>query len=236
MILMEKFTTPLAMLLLTLIIYQFFAWLQKRSGYNWLNPMLLSILVLVPLLLQANFSFEQYLSGAKVFNYLLEPAVVALGYPLYEQIKHIRQQWQILVSLTLLGVVIAITTSFILAVAVGASHALAVSMALKSITTPIAIELTTELNGIVSITALAIIAAGLAGGLFGVQWLTWLGIRCPKAQGLAIGCASHAFGTASVSKISFEHGAYASLALILSATFTAMLSPLIIPLLSQLLS
>jgi predicted murein hydrolase (TIGR00659 family) len=225
------FTLTIFTLLFTLFIYQFCVFVQRKSGLLLLNPMLLSIVIIIPVLICQDFSFEQYLSGGRFFNYLLEPAVVALGYPLYEQLTNIRHQWQPLLAITALGAVIAMTTSLVLALLIGASAPLAISMALKSITTPIAVELTVDLGGLVPITALAIIFAGIIGAVIGMRWLTFIGVYTPKAQGLAIGAASHALGTATVSKLSFEHGAYSSLSLILSALTTALISPWLIPLL-----
>jgi putative effector of murein hydrolase len=106
---------------------------------------------------------------------------------------------------------------------------------LKSVTTPIGIALTEQLNGNNSITAFAIILAGLFGALLGPPWLSFINVTSPKAQGLAIGAASHALGTATISRVSYEHAAYSSLALIFSAVVTAIFSPMIINTLVHLL-
>ena len=95
---------------------------------------------------------------------------------------------------------------------------------MKSVTTPIGIALTEQLNGNNSITAFAIILAGLFGALLGPPWLSFINVTSPKAQGLAIGAASHALGTATISRVSYEHAAYSSLALIISAVVTAIFS------------
>eukprot|EP00487_Bulimina_marginata_P001614 TRINITY_DN136_c0_g1_i7.p2 TRINITY_DN136_c0_g1~~TRINITY_DN136_c0_g1_i7.p2 ORF type:complete len:119 (+),score=16.30 TRINITY_DN136_c0_g1_i7:1264-1620(+) len=108
---------------------------------------------------------------------------------------------------------------------------IAVALSLKSVTTPIGITLTDQLSGDSSITAFAIMVAGLFGGLLGPAWLKVIGVKSPKAQGLAIGSASHVIGTAIMVRVSAEHGAYSSVALILSALLTALISPWLIPLL-----
>ncbi|NQY35170.1 MAG: LrgB family protein [Alteromonadaceae bacterium] len=134
----------------------------------------------------------------------------------------------------IIAIIITVCVSFILTIVFVAAPEIAVSLSLKSVTTPIAIALTEQLNGNNSITAFAIILAGLFGALLGPPWLSFIGVHCAKAQGLAIGAASHALGTATVSKISYLHGAYASLALIVSAVITAIISPIIITQLSLL--
>jgi len=212
----------------TIVIYQIFNQLQKKLSLIWLNPMLLSISAIIPLMLIYNISFEQYFEATKTINWLLEPAVVALGFPLYQHLSTIRDQWKVILSLLALSIIITITTSFILTMIFVMAPEIAVSLSLKSVTTPIGIALTEQLNGNSSITAFAIILAGLFGALLGPLWLNFIDVRSAKAQGLAIGAASHALGTATISKISYEHGAYGSLALIVSAVITALISPLLI--------
>ncbi len=197
--------------------------------------MLLSILSLIPLLLFFDITFEQYYLATSPLNQLLEPAVVALGFPLYQHLQTIKKQWRHLFMLLLVGAFVAISISFIITILAIHQYDIAVSLSLKSVTTPIGISLTEQLNGNNSITAFAIILAGLFGALLGPPWLSLINVNSPKAQGLAIGAASHALGTATISKVSYEHAAYSSLALIISAVITAVFSPFIIKTLANFL-
>ena len=222
-------------ILLTLVVYQVFVQLQKRFKKPWLNPMLLSILTLIPFLVFFNITFEQYYLSTAPLNSLLEPAVVALGFPLYQHIQTIKKQWRQIAIQLFVGAVIAIAISFCVTIFAINQYEIAVSLSLKSVTTPIGIALTEQLNGNNSITAFAIILAGLFGALLGPPWLSFINVTSPKAQGLAIGAASHALGTATISRVSYEHAAYSSLALIISAVVTAIFSPMIINTLVHLL-
>jgi predicted murein hydrolase (TIGR00659 family) len=222
--------------LVTVTIYQTFSWIQHRSKLVWFNPMLLSIMVLIPIMIMFNVSFEQYFSATKPLSGLLEPAVVALGFPLYQHLKTIKYQWQSILALLTLSSVIVIAVSTLLTLSLLALPEIAISLSLKSVTTPIGIALTEQIGGNSSITAFAIILAGLFGALLGPSWLGLIGVESAKAQGLAIGAASHALGTATISKISYEHAAYGSLSLILSAMITALVSPIFIPILLNLMA
>jgi predicted murein hydrolase (TIGR00659 family) len=215
-------------ILLTLVVYQAYVQLQKLCQKAWLNPMLLSILTLIPLLVFFNIPFEYYYQATTPLNGLLEPAVVALGFPLYQHIQTIKKQWRQIVILLFLGAIITIAISFCVTIYTINQYEIAVSLSLKSVTTPIGIALTEQLSGNNSITAFAIILAGLFGALLGPPWLSFINVTSPKAQGLAIGAASHALGTATISRVSYEHAAYSSLALIISAVVTAIFSPMII--------
>lgn len=232
----NQYLFSLSLIFITLMTYQAFAWLQQKLKAPLLNPMLLAIATLIPLMLYYNITFTQYSDATFPINMLLEPAVVALGFPLYQHLRTIRQQARTIISLLALGVILVIIISFSMTAVLISIPEIAVSLSLKSVTTPIAIALTEELNGDNSITAFAIILAGQFGALLGPKWLNFINVKSAKAQGLAIGAASHALGTATVSKISYEHGAYSSLSLILSAVITALISPSLITLLAQLLT
>ncbi len=218
----------------TIIIYQSFSYVQKKLGIIWLNPMMLSMLVIIPLLVINEISFKYYYQYTQVFSHLLEPAIVALGFPLYQQLQTIRSNAKVIVQTLVVSITIMLVVNVGLTYLVLHSSEVAVSLALKSVTTPIGLALTEDLNGIAAITAVGIIIAGIVGGVFGLRFLNLVGVTCPKAQGLGIGCASHALGTATITPVSSEHGAFSSLALILSAVITAVMGPIIIPLLLKL--
>jgi len=220
----------LILTLLTLIIYQIIAWAQQKWQLIWLNPMLISIAIVVPYLLLNNIPYSEYRQSTQMLNALLEPAIVALGYPLYLQLQHIRKYWRQLLVILSLGVVIVMSISFIMTMLIINQQEIAISLSLKSITTPVGIALTEQLHGDSSITAIAIIIAGFSGGLLGPSWLKLCGIKSDAAIGLDIGSASHVIGSMLISKKNPNQGAYSSVSLITSALLTAFIVPLLIPL------
>ncbi|REL26700.1 LrgB family protein [Thalassotalea euphylliae] len=221
--------------LLTLLIYQCFAKFQQKTQLIWLNPMVMSMLVIIPLLLYADIGYAQYYQHTQFYSFLLEPAVVALGFPLYQQLQVIKKQFKQVVLVLSGAIGLMFCANFSMAYWLFNKTDVAVSLSLKSVTTPIGLALTDELHGVAAITAVGIIVAGVVGAALGPKLLSLCGVDCKKSQGLAIGCASHALGTASITSISYDHGAFASLALILSAFLTAVFSPLLTPVLLQIL-
>lgn len=219
----------LLFLFITVAIYQGFSLWQKSHGKVWLNPMILSIAMIIPILFLGNYGFQEYKQGTQLLHQLLDIAIVALGFPLYQQLDQIKKHWKVLFLLLTLGAIIVITVSFFMTIWLLHTEEMAISLALKSITTPIALALIDEIGGSASISAFAIIIAGVFGAIVGPKWLKLCKVTSPVSQGLAIGAASHAIGTSTISKISYKHGAYGSLALIVSAIITALLSPIIIP-------
>lgn len=216
---------------LTLAIYQSTAWLQQKWQLIVLNPMLLTILLLTPFLLLNDINYAKYYQSTQALNILLEPATVALGYPLYQQLQHVKRYWKQLISILALGVVIVIAMSFSITMLLINQQEIAIALSLKSVTTPIGITLTDQLNGDSSITSFAIMIAGLSGALLGPTWLRFIKVKSDIAIGLAIGSGSHVIGSIILSKNNVYQGAYSSVALIVSALLTAFIIPLLVPLL-----
>ncbi|WOG27632.1 LrgB family protein [Endozoicomonas sp. 8E] len=225
-------STPMKSLLycsLTVAVY-LIAWkLQNRFKYSLLNPLLISILVLVGILLVGNIPYSDYQQGGDWLSNLLGIAVVALGVPLYQQMRDIHRELPGVILVVFISSLFALVSTVILAVLAGADGQVAISLAPKSVTTPIAVMIVDNLNGVPSLTAIAVILTGLMGAIFGLPLLSLLKITDPKARGIAMGTACHALGTARMAQSSLKEGAYSALALVLSASISALLAPWVVP-------
>ncbi len=202
--------------------------LQKKTGWILLNPILLTIAALISFLKLADISYETYNHSGHLIEFWLKPAVVALGVPLYLQLESIKKQLLPIILSQLAGCITGILSVVFIAKALGASQEVIYSLAAKSVTTPIAMEVTKSIGGNPSLTAVVVIFVGLLGAICGFKILYWLKINSPIAQGLSMGTASHAVGTSAAMTISDKYGAYASLGLTLNGIFTALLTPTIL--------
>ena len=159
---------------------------------------------------------------------MLKPAVVALGVPLYLQLQEIKKQkWEILFS-QLAGCSIGILSVVVLAKFFGASRSTIVSLVPKSVTTPIAMEISSTIGGIPSLTAGVVLTVGLLGSILGIRFLKLIRVKDHAAIGISMGTAAHGLGTARAAEESQLHGAFGGLGMILSGIITALLSPWII--------
>ena len=190
-----------------------------------LNPVLVTIFSLIAVLLILEVPFSEYQKGSSVITILLEPAIVALAVPLYLQLKIIKAQLKLILLSCLLAVCIAFSCAFFIMPLLGADAITAASFAGQSVTTPIAMEISKNLNGIVSLTAAMVIFAGIIGASIGLPFLKLCRVKNKQAIGVAIGCASHALGTAKVLEDNEESGAFSSIALILCAVLSALIMP-----------
>ncbi len=223
---------PLLGLTLTLLSYLLAQWVYRRAGQNpLLNPVLLSVAALVGFLFLTGTDYEAYFQGAQFVHFMLGPATVALAVPLYRQLHLVRDSGLALTIGLVAGSLTAAASAVGLAWIFGASERVLLSLAPKSVTTPIAMAVTEQIGGLPSLTAVLVILTGIVGAMFGPIVLNLLRVRDWKARGLAIGVAAHGIGTARALQVNEVAGAFSSLAMGLNGIATAILLPLLFRLL-----
>ena len=221
-------TNEYFMLALTFGVFYAAKTIQRRLGWVLFNPILIAIAIIISFLLVMDIPYEKYHEGAKMIEFWLKPAVVALGVPLYLQLSSIKQQFLPILASQLMGCIAGIVSVVVISKLLGASDVVIMSLASKSVTTPIAMEVTQVLGGIPSLTAAIVVITGLIGAIIGFKTLSVSHVNNPMALGLSMGAASHALGTSAAMDRDQFVGAYASLGLTLNGIFTALLTPTII--------
>ena len=221
-------TNEYFMLALTFGVFYAAKTIQRRLGWVLFNPILVAIAIIIFFLLVMDIPYEKYHEGAKMIEFWLKPAVVALGVPLYLQLSSIKQQFLPILASQLMGCIAGIVSVVVISKLLGASDVVIMSLASKSVTTPIAMEVTQALGGIPSLTAAIVVITGLIGAIIGFKTLSVSHVNNPMALGLSMGAASHALGTSAAMDRDQFVGAYASLGLTLNGIFTALLTPTVI--------
>lgn len=220
--------TPLLGLTVTLLAYLLAVALHRRLAMHPLaNPVAIAVLLLVSLLAMTGTPYPTYFEGAQFVHFLLGPATVALGLPLYEQRARIRRLAIPLFAGLLAGTVTAVVSAAGIAMLLGASPQTVLSLAPKSVTTPVAMGIAERIGGLPSLTATLVIATGMIGAMIAAPLLNLVRIRSQEARGFALGVASHGIGTARAFQVSEEMGAFAGLAMGLAALLTALLVPML---------
>lgn len=224
----EYLSNDYFLLTLTFGVYFLAKLVRKLLRLPLFNPILVSIAFLIIFLRVADVDYEEYrVSGGKI-DFWLKPAVVALGVPLYKQLSSIRQEILPILLSQLAGCVVGVVSVVGIARLMGASTDVVLSLAAKSVTTPIAMEVTESVGGIPALTATIVVFVGIFGAITGFRILRYGHIGMPSSQGISLGTASHAVGTSAAMERSMEHGAYASLGLTLNGIFTAILAPYVL--------
>ncbi|WP_435199253.1 LrgB family protein [Janibacter sp. GS2] len=221
--------SPLTWIFVTLLAYRAGLWVKTRTGGHPLaQPVVLAAGLLVALLLVLGVDYETYMGGGALIHLVLGPATVALAVPLYRQAHHLREMLLPLLVAIPVGALVSVGSAALTVRALGGSQALERTMAPKAATTPVAIAVTDQVGGIPALVAVFTIVAGMLGAVFGPALLDRLRVRDPRIRGLAVGASSHGIGTSRSLHDDAVEGAFAGLAMGLTALVTSVLVPVVL--------
>lgn len=219
-------THPLFLIGLTLGVYQLGLAMYERTRMALLHPLIVSIVLLISALWLLGLEYPLYRDAVYPLTMLLGPATVALGIPLYHNLRRIRQFfWPVIITLLVGGVFVTVVT-LLLAWLLGADFSMLMTLAPKSLTTPIAMMVAEQLGGIAALTAGFVMYTAVLGAVMGPWLLSVTGVHNPAARGMALGLAAHAVGTSRALEEGEETGAFGALAMSLMGIGTALLLPL----------
>jgi predicted murein hydrolase (TIGR00659 family) len=221
---------PLLWLTATLVAYA----LAERLARRWrrhplANPVAMATAFLAVLLVATDTPYETFFDGAQFVHFLLGPATVALAVPLYRNLARIKARLLPMGAALLCGSVAAILSAVATAALVGAPHDILVSLAPKSVTTPIAMSLAEGLGGVPTLTAVLVIVTGIFGAMVLTPLMRLQRVSDPAAVGFAAGLAAHGIGAARAFQIDATAGAFAGIGLGLNGAMTAVLLPVVLP-------
>ncbi|CAN5140956.1 LrgB family protein [soil metagenome] len=220
-------STPLFGLTATITAYVIaHALYQRFDRAPWANPVLWSVILIGATLLSTHTAYPTYFAGAQFVHVLLGPAVVALGWPLWERRAELRSRWATLLVAALVGGAAASLTAVLIGAAVGLPSEVLRSLAPKSVTAPVAMGIAERIGGIPALSAVFAVLTGVIGAISGKYIFDALRIRDWRARGFALGTASHGIGAARALQVDKDAGAYAGLALGLQVLLASLLMPL----------
>ena len=196
--------------------------LKKKFKYAFLNPLLISIIFVIGVVMLCGVDYESYENSAQYLGYLLTPATVCLAVPLYQQMTLLKKNLAAVACGILAGVLASLGSVLLLAFLFGLEHDVYVTLLPKSITTAIGMGVAEELGGLVTITVAVIIVTGVIGNVIGEAVCKLFRIYEPIAKGLALGTSSHAIGTAKALEMGEVEGAMSSLAIAVAGLLTVI--------------
>ena len=211
---------------LTLICYEIGLWIKKKTKLSVANPLLIATVLVIAVLLGFHIDYENYQNGAKYIQFLLTPATVSLAVPLYRQMELLKKYPKAIFGGIIAGVLAAMGSIYLLAVAFQLSHEQYVTLLPKSITTAIGMGVSEEAGGIVTMTIVSIIITGILGNIVADGWFKLIGIKEPIAKGLALGTSAHAIGTAKALELGEVEGAMSSLSIAVAGLMTVVSVPI----------
>lgn len=209
---------------ISLLSYGIGVFLKKRLKWSICNPLLISIIITILVLIVCKIDYQVYYEGAKYLSYLLTPATVCLAIPLYEQIERLKEHLLAVVLGLVSGVLTSLGSILAMCVMLHMNHQQYVTLLPKSITTAIGMGISEELGGYVAITIAVIIMTGVLGNMIADVMFRIFSITDPVAKGIALGSSSHAIGTAKAMELGEIEGAMSSLSIVAAGLLTVVLA------------
>lgn len=215
---------------IVITVFVFFAArrLSERFPHPFTLPVLTSTIILVIGLLILRIPYETYMIGGRWIEIFLGPAVVALAFPLYRHRKILIEYTIPILFGTLSGSIMGVASGLILGKWLGLDHLLLLSLLPKSVTSPVAMDITTSIGGSPTLAAVLVMVAGISGAVMGHSLFRLFRIDHHLARGLGMGSASHAIGTARSMEIDLREGAASTVAMVLAAIFTSVITPILV--------
>ena len=197
---------------------------QMKTGWSILNPLLIPVIIIIAIILMTGSDPKEYQDGTRIISWLLEPCIVALAIPLYLKFNLIKSQALPILICCAISIFISFIIAYVSCHVMGVNHNMIPTLGARSITTPLAMDVSDRLGGISSVTACIVCGVGILGAVIGFPLMKIFRIRNPKAQGLAIGACAHAVGTSAANEQGETQGAYSSLSLIVCGVMTTFLA------------
>lgn len=209
---------------LSLLAYMAGVYLKNKLKCGLFNPLLISIVITIAVLVLCKVDYRVYSEGAELLSYMLTPATVCLAIPLYEQLELLKRNIKAVFLGIFSGVLTSLCTVLVLSRLMKLSHEEYVTLLPKSITTAIGMSVSEELGGYVTITVAVIVVTGILGGMFGSVICKLFRITEPISKGLAFGVSAHAIGTSKAIELGEVEGAMSGLSIAVAGFLTVILA------------
>ena len=214
-------------LVMTLIFYYFSKYFYRRKQNILLMPLFLAPVLLIIMVVVFKIPYNSYMEDSHWLMWMLGPATVAFSIPVYDNLDLIRRHWLSMVVGVSISVIVAVTSTVMLARLFDLSEMLQRSLAMRSITTPFAVEASKLIGGQIDLTALFVVMTGVIGMVVGESILTVLSIRSRLGKGVSLGASAHGAGTAKAFQFGNTEGVIASIAMMIAGMVTVLVAPLL---------
>ena len=204
-------------LTLSIVAYKIGVWLNQKFKSPILNPLLIAVAIIIPILKVCHISYDSYNVGGSI-------ATTVLAYSIYLQLKVLKKYWLPILVGCLTSCIVSIGSTIGLCKLCGLDNTLTNSLIPRSVTTPIAMSVSEKLGGISGITVAAVIITGIFGAVAAPLLAKLLRIKNPVGIGVGLGCSCHAIGTARALELGEIQGAMSSIALGVAGMMTVIIS------------
>jgi len=215
--------------LITLVMYGFSKKINQQKPGLLFSPIILTPLALIGFLVITGLPYEEYAEGTSLLTEMLNVITVAFAIPLYRNWSVLAANWRIILFSLSFGSLVAVVAGVVTTYLLGLGGAAALSVIPRSITTPIAVNVSQYIHGIPALTAVFVMLTSFAGVYLGPKIIKLFSIQHPLAIGMMYGMGAHALGTVEAFKTGEIAGACSSLSNIIGAVVTVVWAFLMYP-------
>ena len=216
--------TPFFGLGLSLLCWILAVKFQKKTGLLVCNPVLVSSLLVILVLVVFRIPLANYNLGGDIIKMLLSPATAVLALNIYQQRKVLKEHFWPVVLGCLVGSLASILGVQLMCRMFQTESSLLNSLLPKSVTTAIAVSISESNGGLPGLTAAAVCVTGIEGAMLAPLFAKVFHVTDPVVEGVAIGACSHAVGTSKALEIGPLQGAMSSIALCVCGIITSILA------------
>ena len=216
--------TPFFGLGLSLLCWILAVKFQKKTGLLVCNPVLVSSLLVILVLVVFRIPLANYNLGGDIIKMLLSPATAVLALNIYQQRRVLKEHFWPVVLGCLVGSLASILGVQLMCRMFQTESSLLNSLLPKSVTTAIAVSISESNGGLPGLTAAAVCVTGIEGAMLAPFFAKIFHVTDPVAEGVAIGACSHAVGTSKALEIGPLQGAMSSIALCVCGIITSLIA------------
>lgn len=223
---MTNFALVLLIVFATVCLFLVMKKIYEKKPHPLLFPVLTTTTLVSVFLLLFHIPYDTYMQGGVWLQQLLGPAVVALAVPLYNQRYTIYKYKYAILSSVSVAMLSGLVSVIVLLKLFGASESFLLTSLPKSLTTPVAMQVSETVGGIAPLTAVLVMVAGFTGAILGPTLFRVFKIHTAISRGVAMGSVSHGVGISKLKEYDEETLSIGSLSMGLSAILGAFISPL----------
>ena len=223
----ELISSPFFGVVLCIGTYAVGLWINRKTKSPVANPLLIAIALVIAILLIFHIPLEEFNKGGDFIAFFLIPATAALALSIYRQVWLLKRNFLPIIIGSAVGSLVSMGSVYGLCRLFRLDEVLTYSLIPKSVTTPIAMDVSLQLGGEPSITVAAVVVTGITVAILAPAFIRLFRVNNPIAAGVAIGTCSHALGTAKALEIGEVEGAMSGIAIGVSGILTVLFAMLV---------
>ncbi|USG64896.1 LrgB family protein [Brevibacillus ruminantium] len=206
----------------TIALYWGAKWVNAKKPGLLFSPAILAPLGIALIVVLFGLPFEPYKEATSIFSSMLDVVTVTFAIPLYRNWPILAANWRMIIGSLALGSLSSILAGVVGTYFLGLGSEAAISMIPRSITMPVAINLSQALGGIPELTAAFVMLTSFVGVFLAPKLIKTMRLKHPLAIGLMYGMGAHVLGMVKAFERGDLEGSSATLAVIAGAMMTVV--------------